>query len=450
MSELYSIDVLSRPNPTTVKLLVSVVHPDSMHISGTPGFALMLLQECNQSESLLAKEVDFDSVLDASWLQQYAQGFVSKVTLEDLENIPPEEARFDSSHPYYENSSQWLNGTMIVEVTDPAWVGHVKEGDSWGSASFEPCSTFDDCEPIHPAKEEEGGLSLSVEDSKGFLPIPEYFFEHTMGFLTGPVWIPIYGDSAYKAVDTIKGKDITDEKLEAWIGKPVFFQDTYTDGLGVLVSTTSVFTISSGSYGSNGISAKSLKSISLAAFDTSKKRLNDPLSYGKILDWIDPVVSAVAVDGKKATFTIETFGSGQKAKLESASDAMVLISRSLVDSFDDFKDEEVKLSQMLLREKEERDIYFLGEVFTKIANGIVVKSSVKQLNKDTQPNWEGLDNQQIIAEIAKSPWATWSVTIEVTDSAWIEHLPASVPYKNSFSWNETAEPWEGEPIVWEG
>lgn len=448
MSELYSIDVLERPNPTTVKLYVSVVHPDSMYISGTEGFAMMLLQECNQSESLLAKEVDFDSVMDSGWLQKYARGFISKVELEDLENVPPEEARYDSSHAYYENSENWLSGVMIIQVTDPAWAAHVKVGDSWGSASFEPCSTFDDCAPIHPGSEEGEVAVMAMEDSKGFLPIPHYFFEHTMGLIPSPVWIPIYGDSAYKPMETVKGKDITEDTLKAWIGKPIFFEDTYSEGVGVLVSTESVFTISSGSYGSSGISAGSLKSISLAAFDTNKKRLNDPLSYRTILGWIDPMVNAVQVEGKKAIFTIHTFGADQKPKFDSASDVMVLISNGLVDTFGDFKNEDAKLSQLLMKEKEERDIYFMSEVLTKIANGIVVKSSFKNLAPSTQPEWGELDNPSIIAAFEKSPWATWSVTVEVTDSAWLEHLPDMIPYSHSFSWNEAAEPWEGDPITW--
>lgn len=448
MSELYSVYVSDRPDPKTVDLHIKVVHPDSMIIYDTPGFYMMLLQECTEENNLLAQEVDYDTVTDGKWLKKYARGFIEKVEVLKLKNKQPAAAESDYDHPYWADSSKWLSGTVRVTMTHPGWCQHATDGLQWESASYDPNSRYDNCPVITP----NGGEVIVAEDPTdrtGFLPIPNYFFNETFP-LPSPVYIPIYGEKAYVMGEKIQGKDITPEVRDQFLGVPAFFKGSWSEDLGVLTNHDSAFTISTGSYGSAGVEGSSLKWIAAAKFNHGKKRLNEGLNYQTILGWVDAHIPEIKVDGKTATFKVFAFSPGQELKFQSAANAMGLLCRSVTDQMGEITDSESKLGAFLESQKEERDVYFTSELYSKIAGGVIKKYQIKRMKKASHPNLDALEHDALVAELAKEPWATWRITLEVSDPAWIEHLPAKGSYSYGFHWVEGAEPWEEGDLLYEG
>lgn len=449
MSELYSITVLERPNPMKAVFGVQVVHPDSMVVYNTPGFALMLLQECNSANNKLAEEVDFDTVLDAKWLKQYARGFVKSVKVLSLENKPPKAAELDYEHAYWTDAGKWLRGTIEVRVTHPAWISHVKEGMSWGSAAFDPHSSYDYCDAIAPsAPAQKTDLDADYKNSPGFMPITKYFREETYGF-PDVVWVTKYGESAYKPLEKVEKKDITEELLEEWAGRPVFLKGGWTDGIGTLVSKESFLTVSSGSIGTAGISASSLEWIAPAAFDKGKKRLNDPINYAFLFSMADPVVTEVEVDGRTATLKMYVFDARKRIEHKSATDTLDLIARPFMDSFGEFGDATCKLGRFLDQQMEASEVDFSSQLFQQLANGMVKSCKIKQLKKATHPDFDTLEQSEVLEWMRKDPWSQWQVEVTVTDAAWLEHLTGSTPFMVGCSHNEPALEWTDEPLTWQ-
>lgn len=448
MSELYSVYVANRPDEKTVDLRIKVVHPDSMYIYDTPGFYMMLLQECTEKNNLLAQEVDYDSVTDGAWLKKYARGFIEKVEVLELENEQPAAAESDYDHPFWADSSKWLSGLVRVTMTHPGWAQHAEDGLQWESASYDPNSKYDKCAVITPS----GGevvLAEDPEDRTGFLPIPNYFFKETFP-LPSPVYIPIYGEKAYVMGDKIQGKDITPEVRQQFLGVPAFFKGSWSEDLGVLVSPDTAFTISSGSYGSSGVEGNGLKWIAPAKFNHGKKRLNEGLNFNTILGWVDAHISEIKVDGKTATFKVFTFAPGQDLKFPTEANAMGFLCRSVTDQMDEITDSESKLGAFLESQKEERDVYFTSELYTKLAGGMIKNYQIRRMKKASHPDLDSLEHAELVAELAKEPWATWRITLEVSDPAWIEHLPAKGAYSYGFSWMEESEAWEEDDLVYVG
>lgn len=447
MSTLYHVFVSDRPSAVTVDLSIQVVHPDAMHIYDTPGFALMLLQECSKENNLLAEEVDYDTVTDAGWLKKYARGFIKRVELTEVENPLPEAARSDYEHPYWEDSENWLSGTLRITMTHPAWAQHATDGLDWESASYDPNRSYDACSPIQPS-EKEAEVSNDPTDRTGFLAIPNYFFEPTLTAPT-PVWIPIYGDNAYMMGDEIKTKEITDEMWDSMHGKTVYFQAMWSGGMGVLCSREQIFTIDSGSYGPVNIEGGDLKWIASADFNQAKKRLNEGLNYKTIMGWVDPYIAETKVEGDTVTFKVYSFSENRRLELQDESDVMGLLCRSVTDIMEEITDDESKLGEFLENEKEERDIYFTSEVYTKIGKGMILGYSLKKIKKASHSDLDSLEVDDLVAELAKEPWTTWKITIQVSDPAWIEHLPERGPFHYGFGRMNEVEAWEGEPIIWQ-
>ena len=184
------------------------------------------------------------------------------------------------------------------------------------------------------------------DDRSGFLPIPHYFFEATLPLST-PVWIPVYGEKAYVKGEPVKGKAITDEVRDSFLGKPAFFKGPWSEDLGVLCRRDQAFTISSGSYGSAGLEGSSLEWIAEAKFNKGKKRLNQGLDYRKLLSWVDPFVAASEVDGNKATFKVYSFSEDRRIDLSDEGEALGFLCRSVTDAMDELDEEGSKLGAFL-------------------------------------------------------------------------------------------------------
>lgn len=198
MSELYEVRVAARPDDHTVDLDIKVVHPDSMHIPESHGFALMLLHDRAESDSPLGRELDLQTVMNPAWSKANARAFIQSVELLSSKNEPPPEALDDSSHRYWRDRKKWLEGRLRIRATHPAWVSHVPK--AWESAAFDPAVGYDPCEPARPDEQREIVLETDYERSAGFLPAPRVVIASEVGpECPELIWLPRYGHQAYEA-----------------------------------------------------------------------------------------------------------------------------------------------------------------------------------------------------------------------------------------------------------
>jgi hypothetical protein len=445
MSTLYSVSVSKIENDTTAILDVQVVHPDSMYISATPGFALMILWESAGNDAPLASEVDLDTALDAVWMRKYARGFVRDVEVVGLENEPPAEAQDDYEHAYWTEPSGWMRGTIRVEVSDPAWISHLSAGQAWDSTAFEANRTFDACDPIR-FEAAKKAPAPAEDPHAGLIAIPRIFFlDHLGAFEDEFVWFPKYSDKAYVTDDLYEDAAITDEVLESLVGEVVWYSH-YGDGVGVLTADNMVVSISRGSRGSTGFYPGSGK-IGAARFDTSKKRLADPLTLSALARTAYPAVVGGEVDGATVSLTVYTFDPGRELKIGHEAEALSLIAAPECESFDVFANATSKLGTLLHAKAEEHGITFDGEIYAKFAKGIIVDTKVEK-TKDAEPvDFDALSDDELIAKLRENPWDTWTIELTVTDPAFVEHLPSLTPYSHSFSWVSEPQPWEDEPLT---
>lgn len=445
MSTLYVVRVREIEDDTTAVLDVRVVHPDSMYISATPGFALMLLWEGAESGDPITAEVDLETLLDADWMRKYAPGIVRGAEIIALENEPPAAADSDYEHAYWQNPEEWLRGTMRVQVSDPAWIAHLSEGQSWDSTAFESNSSFESCEPIS-FEPQAATPAVSDDPRAGLMPVPRVFFLDYLGAFDDEfIWFPKYSDKAYVATEVYEGVDITDDVLDALVGEVVWYEN-YGDGVGVLAPDRMAIHISKGSRGGRGVSAGQGK-IGPARFDTSKKRLADPLTIADLARTADPAVVDAEVDGATVSLTVHSFATGRELNLGHEAEALALIAAPECESFDAFANATSPLGTLLNAKANEEDIGYEGQIYPKFAKGIVVDWKVEKI-KDAEPvDFDALSDDELMAKLREQPWDTWSIDITVTDPALVAHLPSMTPFGHGFNWVEEPQPWDEAPLT---
>lgn len=445
MSTLYSVSVRTLEDDTTAILDMHVVHPDSMYISATPGFALMLLWEASEGGDPLAGEVDLDTALDATWLRKYAQGFVREVEIVELENEPPAEAKDDYEHAYWDEPDQWLRGALRIEVSDPAWIAHLSAGKSWDSAAYESNSSFDSCDPI--LFEQEESPAAAADAHAGLIPVPRILF---LDYLSSAdddfVWLPKYSDKAYVTDETYEDDAITDDVLDSLVGE-VVWHSKYSDTVGVLMPNRTIVHFSaSGSRGASGVRPGDGK-IGAAHFNKNKKRLADPVTFSTLTRVADPAVVDAEVDGATVRLTVYSFDSERDLTLQHEAEALALIATPECESFDRFANATSQLGSVLDATADEHGITFENEIYTKVCKGIIVDSTVQKTADGDSIDFDSLSDEDLIAKLAENPWDTWTIEITVTDPAFVEHLPSSSPYSYGFHWIGDPQPWEGEPLT---
>jgi hypothetical protein len=409
----------------------------------------MLLWEGTDGDEPLSTEVDLDTALDSGWMRKYAKGFVSDVEVVELENEPPKEAQRDHEHAYWSEPDGWLRGALRIQVTDPAWIAHLSEGQAWDSAAFEPSSTFDECDPIaFEEQAEEAPDSTDDADSRaGLIPVPRVFFLDYLSEVEDEfVWFPKYSDKAYVADEVFEGDEITEELLDSMVGEVVWY-DSFGEGVGVLMPDHMVVYISpTGSRGSTGMGPGRGK-IGRARFNTKKKRLADPLTISGMARAATPVVADAAVDGAAVSPTLHCFGAGRELSLQHAGNALALISAPEYDTFDGFEEATSRLGALLREQAEEREISFAEKIFSEVAGGIIVESTVAK-TRDAEPvDFDALEGEELMAKLRENPWDTWTIRVVTTDPAWVELLPSMTPFRYGFNWLTEPQPWDGEPLT---
>lgn len=446
MSTLYEINVLEK-QATKVKLKIQVVHPDSMYIAPTPGFALMLLFNMSEDNSPIRKEMDFNDTMNSEWMQQYARGYVKDVKA-TLSNEPPEDARWDTSHSYYEDSSKWLNGIMEIEVTHPAWIEHIKTGDSKDSADYDPCSCYDDCEPIFPADPNEKPIP-SEDIHEAFLPVWKVMFdEYLKDFPEDIIWIPKYGKAAYTPMPN--GIDRYDKNI---LPKIVGLYLKINEEQGIVIPSGNdylLFEITDGSHGSRGFTNEQKEgTCAHLVFNKAKKRLAKPLSLNKRVRSSNPFIFNIVVNGDTAEFDFISFSDGLRTEFGDASEALSMLVHPIKKgSWGDNVEEEFPLGKVIMNTKKELDANFMSEVYKKLANGIIASYSVEPTESKDFPDLDAMSNEEIIKQYNTDFWPKYKAKIKVHDPAWLEHLKDAKAFSHGFNWEQPADAWTEAPLHW--
>lgn len=458
MSELYSVRVAARPDDRTVDLDIKVVHPDSMHIPASPGFALMLLHDQADGDCPLAREVDLQTVMNPGWATNHARAFVESVELLSSKNEPPPEAINDYEHGYWRKPKGWLEGRLRIRATHSAWVSHVPR--AWDSASFDPASKYKACAPATP--DGTPGLEIVVEpdyeNSNGFLPAPKLAIASEVGPACPEVlWVPRHGVRAYEAVEPLTGIQITLEQLESWQGLPVLWRGMSDSESYVGVVTkieagyASLVSITGGSRSTHNRGPSDLQWIGLAAFRRGTPRLAPPLQLEPMLAYANPAATLLGINGREATIALYVLHRDEREPvLPTASEILRLIATPVKTGFREFENATSKLGRALYREQQARDIHWVSELYSPVARGFIESFEVEPPEeRERDDDLDDLEPAERVEFIEQRRWPTWTVRVRVTDEAWLEHLPDAGVW--GVDGDELAAPddWDDEPRTWD-
>jgi ankyrin repeat protein len=460
MSELYSVRVAARPDDRTVDLDIKVVHPDAMHIPASPGFALMLLHDQADGDAPLAREVDLQTVMNPSWASANARAFVESVELLSSKNEPPPEAIHDYEHGYWRKPKGWLEGRLRIRATHSAWVSHVPS--SWDSASFDPASDYEKC----PAATPEGTLGVEIvvetdyENSDGFLAAPKFVIAGEVGpECPDVIWIPRHGVRAYEVVEPLAGIHITIEQLTDWLGKPVMWRGTSDSEsyVGVVTSIAdgmaSLVVISSGSRSTHYRSPSDLQWIGMAAFRRGTPRLAPPLLLEPMLAYANPVATLLSRDGCEATIGVYVLHrDDRKPLITNGSELLRMLATPAKSRFNEFEGSSAKLGRLLHREQRKRNIYWVAELYPKLAFGLLGAFELERPPKRERLrkiDLDELDTAERIEFIEQHRWPLWKVRFSVSDEAWLEHLEDAGAWAVDGDELEEPENWIDDSLTYD-
>ncbi|MEQ1506282.1 MAG: hypothetical protein ABMB14_28885, partial [Myxococcota bacterium] len=211
MSSMYAVRVIG-VDEAGVSLGVTVVHPDASEVSDSPGLALMLLFDRATPRDPLGREFDLTTVMDGDWSRANARGYVARVVHE-------------------------AGGALRIDTTHPGWHQHLRAGQSWDSAAFDPAWDYRPREAFAP-RTDDGARSLDL-DGPGFAPFPGWLFagHHPLRDLPAVAWAPRFDGSAYAATgEVLRGVDLVTARLRPWLGRTVVLEGSGGDlQVGVMV-----------------------------------------------------------------------------------------------------------------------------------------------------------------------------------------------------------------------
>lgn len=171
---------------------------------------------------------------------------------------------------------------------------------------------------------------------------------------------------------------------------------------------------------------------------------------------LDPTITDIEVNGDTVSFKVSVHtqlnadsifkdAANNKAKM------LRMIAKPLLENPYGFKNSKAKLGKFLHQSLEESDFNSTRqtkEIFPIVAGGIVESVSCEKTKDYDLPDFDQMENDEIIKIFESDPWETWQITVQVTDAAWVEHL-ASVKnyYKFELELERDAAEWTGEPLM---
>ncbi|MDH5655085.1 MAG: ankyrin repeat domain-containing protein [Spirochaetia bacterium] len=461
MSTLYKIRVEKLIDETTVKLNVKVVHPDSMIIHETPGFVLMVLHDQAEGKDPLKRAVDFNSLLDESWMHEYARGFVQEVKCTELIYDVPDKAADDYDHPYWDNTKIWLEGILQIKVTHPAWIQHLKEGASWDSAAFDVAGYYEECDPIleDDSEKEDGPLDTNIQKSDGFMPVPcmVYMEPESEDSVTAKfpkiIWHPRFSIRSYCVASPISGVEINKSSAAELIGLPVIAEGNDGERKMGFITTMDeecimIHQITSSSKSGARLNYDEISSIGAAAFKSDFKRHGSPLKYTDFMSFLSAFAKIEKVEGNEAEILVYQFNPDEDIEFLSESNVLNLITEHLNDW--GFEDRKEKIAMTLHKYMQENDIDSESDAYQETAKGFIESFFVEELENEEVPDLDTLQKSQVIEYLNHtSIWPGVRIKIKTTDSAWLEHLYEGQAYPYEPDYPEEAADWDLPPLVWD-
>lgn len=410
-SDLYRVKAVSK-RATTAVFDVKVTHPDISTIPEDRSFALMLLREASD-RSLLAREVTTTDMKDKAWLKKYASGFIPSVELTPI-------------------GRSTKRGRLTVTVSDPAWLDHIKPGESFDTAAFQRIDKYDRHPPIlltKGAAEPPAVDDSTLDAGEGFLWVPREAYGDVRMVKPLPpfVQVPAYSLSAYEVVGDMSGK-FAAKRLQAWHGKAVrvmVSRRPQEGALGLLKGSADKFALLTlTGWGWSKVEA-------IGRLRLKPGRRGTKASYAEVLERVRVSATLVKKRGRTLELTCRLPPDGRKVPFASESDALALLARPL--EFDFFAQgfkTKAPLGDALTRDLREQSLGTDEELYPAVARAYVasftVEGATKPKKKLTAAALDALTPPAALAALSAA-WPTFTLRIEVTDPKWIAHVDDELP-----------------------
>jgi len=402
-SDLYRVKVISN-KATTAVFDVKVIHPDVSTIPADRSFALMLLREA-ADDSALAREVTTDDMIDKAWVKKYASGFIQSVDLST-------------------SGKSTKRGRLTITVFEPAWLDHVKPGESFDTSAFQLLDKYNKHSPIMVTKAKRPPEVDVHDDAEGFVWVPREAYGHRELVEPLPpfVQLPAYSLSAYEVVDEMSAK-LARGRIRAWNGKAVGVRASGKSRGGALAFMQGP--------------KDRVALLSLQGYDTSKVeaigrlrlkpgRRGTKLSYAEVFECVHTSVTRVKKRGATLELTCRMAPDGRKLPFASESDVLALLARPL--GFECSKRRfktKAPLATALERDLRELDLGTEEELYPAVARAYVasftVEGETRPKKKLTPAQLDVLAPRAALAALS-ADWPTFTLRIALTDPSHAAHV----------------------------
>ncbi|NOT50467.1 MAG: hypothetical protein HOP10_04225 [Chitinophagaceae bacterium] len=146
MSALFDVRVINKDEKkSTVDLHLTIINPDQKTFYNTKSFALLLLIDpflgSGSKNPALFKEVPLDDILNFNLdiIKKKESKVIKKVELHDVKNFPlPDLSSYtdDQVRAFWSDKKKLPRAELTITVKDPAFIVHLKKGQSWESGAF--------------------------------------------------------------------------------------------------------------------------------------------------------------------------------------------------------------------------------------------------------------------------------------------------------------------------
>ncbi|GAA3246448.1 hypothetical protein [Nonomuraea helvata] len=348
-------------------------------------FALMLLEEAADNhpdrDSPFAREVSFEDVSDEEWQQRFARGFVKAVRVTEREA-----GRFPSA-------------VLHIEVTHPAWLDHVHEGDAWESYAFETGVEFADCAPILP-----GGKDAAMDDpGDSFILVPRAAWGDMLH--TGPALleIPAYSPSAYTTRDTIhRPKNIPAD----WIGRAVRVTSAVHGGTedGSLVDEGTWARMDAHGCLSVGGGIESI-----ARLVPNAGRRGGKLTYARVFDYVKAEFVGARQSGREIELSFRIPPDRRELDLHASCHVLDLLAWGW-----DEDDERTELAKALAADAERLGIDAPWDLMEQVADAYIAHYTIIYEPAEDLDDLPAHEVRTILA----AEWPTATLAVTMTDEKW--------------------------------
>lgn len=437
MSTLYNIKAIKIDNEKAyADFNIKVVHPDAMTIHETAGFGLHVINNVNWKASPISNEISNEDLGDANWCSKYAHGFIKKVEIVETLFEQPEGSKYphdrEYNHPFWQSPHEWPEAILRISATDPAWLEHIKEGDEWDSAAYNPSRYYDACKPI---KCSHGDMpqETKANESSGWIPFPSFLINQGTFHLPKALSFPAYTESAYELEEVIDIKWDDPEQVMKFQGQYVHVLDEDQSGFLVWNDVLNVSVLSSFGRSSSGTRQ-------LSYYGTLGKvarwRLKD--KYPRKIKWMGPwdilkhskpVLEEVEADKKKITLHLSGVYDIDELALDKAR-VLKMICNNYVETFD-YETElecEFPLSKVLKFFADiKENISYPSQVIPLIADGIILDYKVEYPDR-MFPDFDELSETELI-EFYEN-WPCFKIHILLSDEIFGLQLTEAIKMKS--------------------